>query len=141
MVRWLVVGVVLSAACVDPMAVVLNPLHVINWSPSSGAICVDPSFPIHVTFSDNLEVDTLTPKTFKLLEAAGSVAAQIDYDERVSTAILIPDQALDYARQYTIVVTSGVSGREVGPLPVDLESSCKTIARTGSRTPEPTCQL
>ncbi len=129
-----------AAACVDPLAVVLKPLSVINWEPSSGATCVDARAVVQVTFSDDLDIDTLTAQSFRLVDAAGPVLAELDYDQRVQTASLTPVESLQFGRQYAIMVSEVVSGLEEGPLPADLEARFKTAGRV-SCTPEPLCQL
>jgi hypothetical protein len=122
------------AACADPTSIVIEPLRVINWSPGSGAFCVDVNAAIAATFSDDLVADSLTSESLYVLYAGGTVDAALSYDEAVYTARLTPDEPLSFDTLYTIVATKEIRGREQGRLAVDLEASFLTRARQGCKS-------
>lgn len=124
--KLLVAGAALSnlaLGCAETPTIVVQPLRVINWSPGSGAICVDTGFDVHVTFSDDIVVDTINDQTLQLLDSGGPVAVTSSYDKTTFTVALVPDQALDYGRLYNLVAKTGIEGASQGPLPVELGSS------------------
>ena len=139
-VRVVMVLVASAVACGEPPSVVVQPLRIVNWSPGSGAVCVDPGTRILVTFSDDILLDTLTAENFQLLDSGGGVGGTIGYDKPTFTASLAPATTLDWARLYTVTVKRAVSSSEQGTLPVDVSSSFMTVARVGC-TPGPQCQL
>jgi len=127
-------------ACGEATSVVVQPLRVINWAPSSGAVCVDPGTRILVTFSDDLVATSVTPQSLYLASSSGRLdLGAPQYDKLTQTARLQPTTALDFGRLYTIVVTTAVKGARDGALPVQLESSFETIQRIGC-APGPECQ-
>jgi hypothetical protein len=130
----------LGAGCVDPTAVVIEPLRVINWSPTSGAFCVDVNARISATFSDVLDTATLTADTFYLLSADGRVDATVSYDLAALTAELEPTESLRFDTLYTVVAAQGIRSQEQGGLSVDLDASFQTVARNGC-TPGVECVL
>ncbi len=126
------------AACSQPAAVLIEPLRVLNWSPSPGAICVRTDIAIHATFSASLDESSLSAESFFVQDAGGPLAATIDYDATAQTATLTLQAPLDYEQLYTAVVV-GVRSEEQGVLPVRLESSFQTVARSGC-APAVECQ-
>lgn len=130
----------LTAACVEPPTVVVQPLRVINWAPASGTVCVDVAAEVYVTFSDDILTETLTDESLVLLAAAGPISATQTYDKTSFTARLSPATALDYGTVYTVRATTDVAGGDQGPLPVELESSFQTVGRNGC-APGAECQL
>ncbi len=130
---------VLVTACAEPSTVVIQPLRIINWSPGSGAVCVDPAAQVFVTFSDDLVTTSFGGGAIALRDSDGPVDTTLSYDKPTFTAHLAPVAALDFGRLYTVVVADTVAGTNDGPLPVELSSSFQTVGRTGC-TPAPECQ-
>jgi len=131
-----------AAACAEPPTIVVQPLRVINWSPASGAVCVDVATTrALVTFSDDIEVPSLSADTFRVTTADGTaVATTIGYDKATLTASLSFAATLDFDRVYAIVVGDAVQSAKQGRLGVEVSSSFQTIKRTGC-TPGLQCQL
>jgi hypothetical protein len=127
------------AACSQPASVLIEPLRVLNWAPSPGAICVDVDVAVHATFSTDIDPASLTVDTFVLRNAAGPVAGALDYDPNTFTATFAPTSQLEYAALHTVVVEN-VASAEQGTLPIKLEASFQTIKRTGC-TPDVECAL
>lgn len=130
----------LGAACVDPTSVVIEPLRVINWSPASGAFCVDINAAVSATFSDDLEADSLSAESFYMRDADGNVDTTVTYDAATFTARLQPAAALAFDTLYTVVAAQGIRGRDQGGLAVELDASFQTVARYGC-TPGVECVL
>ena len=126
--------------CTTPTSVVIEPLRVINWSPPSGAFCVGVEANVWITFSDDLEPDSLNADSITLRNSAGPVNTVISYDAPNFTARLAPAATLLYDDLYTVVITEGVSGKEVGNMSVRLEASFQTVARSGC-TPGVECTM
>ena len=129
-----------SAACVDPTSVVIEPLRVINWSPASGAFCVDVNASISATFSDDLVAESVSADSFYLRSADGAVAAAVTYDSATFTAVLQPSGPLLFDTLYTVVAAESIRGQAQGRLSVDLDASFQTVARYGC-TPGVECVL
>jgi hypothetical protein len=134
------VALSLLSACGAPTSVVIEPLRVINWAPSSGAFCVDVNTSIRATFSDDIVAASLSDTTFALRDADGAVTATVQYDQASFTISLKPSAPLRFDRLYTVVAGKGLRGQEDGALPVDLDSSFQTVARSGC-TPGVQCHL
>lgn len=126
------------AACGDPVAV-RGFLSIVNTSPSGGAADLPVDLEVLVTFSEPVEVSSLTPETVYLeTEAEGlPVEATLTYEEDWNTVLLTPSEELSYETGYTLVLTTGVSGATSGALPVAVQSSFATGAddRPSNRAP------
>ncbi len=120
-----------TAGCISPTSIVIEPLWVINWSPAAGSFCIPTDATIFATFSDQVEVDSLTEDSFFLLDSAGNVPAAAAYDEPNFTATLAPTDALAFSTLYTIVAAIGIRSARRGHLPVELSASFQTLARGG----------
>lgn len=120
-----------AAACIEPPVTVVEPLRVINWSPASGAVCVDASAQILVTFSDDIDTETLTGASLQVVDADGPVDATIGYDKTTYTATLTPSSDLTLETLYTVEATTEVTGTQQGPLPADVRSVFETVGRFG----------
>jgi hypothetical protein len=120
------------SGCVEPPTVVVQPLRVINWSPASGSICIDPNATVHVTFSDDLVTTTVTSSAVQLLDAGDTaVAGELDYDSQTFTVSFVPAAALAYGSEYSVAVSESVEGTLQGALLVELRSTFTTIASGG----------
>lgn len=133
------VAAVALGACGQATSVVVQPLRVINWVPSGGAVCVDPNTRVLVTFSDDLVAASVTAQSLYLASSDGPIAGAPQYDKLTQTVRLAPPASLDFGRLYTIVLTTALEGAHEGTLPVQLESSFATVQRTGC-APGPECQ-
>lgn len=120
-----------TAACTSPTSIVIEPLRVINWSPAAGSFCIPTDATIFATFSDNVELDSLTEESFHLLDSAGTVPAAIAYDEPNFTVTLTPTDALAFATVYTIIAATEIRSADMGRLPVQVSASFQTVARGG----------
>ncbi len=140
--RWSVsILLVCCGACAEPPTVVVQPLRVINWSPAGGAVCVDTVTKVLVTFSDDIELSTLTPESLRVVTADGNaVASTLGYDKTTLTASLTFAAPFEFDRVYNIVIDDTVESANQGQLGVELSSSFQTIKRTGC-TRELQCQL
>src|SRR5687767_12024613 len=112
------VGSLGIAGCTQPTSVIIEPLRVVNWSPSNGAFCVDVGTQILITFSDDLDAESITPENIILLDSNGPVSTTITYDQQTFTARVDPMGAdpvatLDFDRLYSVQVQSAVRGKTV----------------------------
>lgn len=137
----LTLAVGLATACLEPPSLVIKPFRVINWAPGSGTICVDTLSEVLVTFSEDLAVGSLTGESLQLVGTDElTVPTEVRYEGSSFTAILTPDEALDFDARYRVVADEALEGAEQGPLAVTLESTFRTIGRLGC-TPVVDCQL
>ncbi len=72
--------------------------------------------PITATFSEPISVTTLNNATFSVINAAGSVAGTIGYDEATQTASFTPAAALAVSTRYTATLGTGITDRAGNPL-------------------------
>ena len=84
-------------------------------SPANGATGVSASVSPTATFSVPLDPSTLTPSTFTLSSAAGSVPATVTYDSTSNTATLTPTVPLAPTTAYTVRLTTAVRGSDGTP--------------------------
>jgi hypothetical protein len=131
-------SLLIALGCTQPTSVIIEPLRVINWSPSAGAFCVDVAAQIRITFSDDLDPASVTADAIVLRDSAGPIAGALTYDAVTFTARFVPDAPLLFETQYTAIVTTGVRGVNVGRMPVDLEAAFMTVPRYGC-TPGVVC--
>jgi hypothetical protein len=81
----------LSGACSDAASIIIEPLRIVNWSPSGGGFCIDVNARVVATFSDDLEADAINAtETFALRDADGVVAAETAYSTGSPSTASIP---------------------------------------------------
>jgi uncharacterized membrane protein YqhA len=91
-----------------------TPPQVLRTNPSDQDEDVDPNIRITATFSKDMDLATINPNTFKLLDSSTltpvPLAARngVTYDELTKVATLIPRAALGNGRRYGATITSGV---------------------------------
>jgi hypothetical protein len=134
----LALGCLLAPGCVEAPTVVLEPLSIISWVPSGGAVCVDSLTTVVVSFSDEVIVETLQDK-IELhkdpVSLSSKVSATPTYDNESYAVTVTPDSALQPSTTYWILVKAGITGVVAEPLPVDLHSKFTTIDSTGCLPP------
>lgn len=125
------IGIIAAAACTNPTSIILEPLRVINWSPGSGSFCIETDLTLYVTFSDDVQSETLTTESLYLRDVEAVVPTTLTYDEVNYTARLVPGDLLAYDTLYTVVATTDIRSAEAGRLPVELAATFRTVPRLG----------
>ena len=93
---------------------------------------MDPDVVVRVSFSDDLDVSTVTADSLSLLDVNEAViASNTVYDAVTFTTALTPDAPLAFGAQYTIRLTPDIAGTTQGALPLQLVSAFEVIARQG----------
>ncbi len=126
-----VLGVMANVACVQPESIVLEPLRIVNWAPASATTCVDTDVDILVTFSSDLDPNSLTGDSLELINAEGRVSTTITYDPDTYTVTLTPDENLAYDTLFAVRAQTGITTIDADNLPVNLDSSFQTTGRLG----------
>jgi hypothetical protein len=92
-------------------------------TPADGAVSIDSSAKVTVTFTEPMDVTTITTGTFVLLDQEGTaVPAAVSYNVSTMTATLTPTTVLIDATTYSATVkggSSGVRNASGTPLPDD----------------------
>ena len=81
-------------------------------SPTNGATGISPTTNVEATFSEAMDADTLTPRTFTLTKQGSTspLEATVSYDGANKKATLDPTSDLEANTPYTARVTGGPSG-------------------------------
>lgn len=83
-----------------------TPPTVSSTIPANGATDVAINSPIRVTFSEVMDVATITTSTFIVVNGGTNVSGTVSYSG--TTAIFTPSSNLDRSTTYTIMITTGV---------------------------------
>ncbi|MCP4091781.1 MAG: Ig-like domain-containing protein [Gammaproteobacteria bacterium] len=84
-----------------------TPPEVTSMTPAPGATGVSTGIVISVTFSEQLNADTLDSDTF-FISASPPLNASVSYDAGTSTATMTPEIPLNSASTYTVFLTTGI---------------------------------
>jgi uncharacterized protein DUF4082/Big-like domain-containing protein len=87
-----------------------TPPTVSSISPSNGSSNVAVAAPLSVTFSEALDLNSVSASTIKLLRGATLLTANVTYNAATRTATVTPTAALSNSTSYTISVVGGTSG-------------------------------
>lgn len=91
-----------------------------TWTnPAMGAQNVPTHTLVALTFEQDMDPRTLTPKTFYLLQGATRLAGRLQYIATGKMAIFHPDMPLRPGTTYTATVTTGLRDTSGHPLPAD----------------------
>lgn len=102
-------------------------LTILETSPGDGATNVAVNTIVAVTFSEEMDSQSITQATFFVSGPLGPIAGTITYGGTVAT--FTPDQALAFETTYEITVTTGVRDRAGNHLVADYTSTFSTIAQ------------
>ncbi len=100
--------------------------RVVRTAPMRYATDVPLSVSIIVVFSEPVDGNTITPETFRLLHDGDPVEGTRQLREDGLGAELIPAEVLQYASNYTIVVTAGVLDLDGNPLEQEVRATFMT---------------
>jgi N-acetylglucosamine-6-sulfatase len=97
--------------------------RVTSTVPKANATAVSPTTNVTATFSEDMNVDTITGQTFKLFKKGTTTktGATVTYDAITDTATLDPTSSLEGGVTYKAVVTTGA--KDVAGNPLDQNSS------------------
>lgn len=118
----------LLAGCGDPV-VVADYLTVINISPSHGALGVDPSADVLITFNSGLDETSLTDRVTLIDSTSSVVPTTAEYIAEDFTVALRPDGPLVTATTYTLSLSAGIVG-DYGELLASVRSEFTTAGGT-----------
>lgn len=118
----------LLAGCGDPV-VVADYLTIINISPSHGAVGVDPSSDILVTFNSGLDETSLTDRVVLSDSTQSVVPTTAEYIAEDFTVALRPDGPLVTGTTYTLTLVAGIVG-DYGDLLANVRSEFTTAGAT-----------
>jgi N,N-dimethylformamidase beta subunit-like, C-terminal/Domain of unknown function (DUF4082)/Malectin domain/Bacterial Ig-like domain len=93
-----------------------GPLGVVSTTPAAYATGVPRTTTIAAEFTRNVDSSTLTPSTFQVTSAAGAVSGTISYNAGTQTATFTPSAALDYNKNYSVLLTTGIRASDGVPL-------------------------
>ncbi len=87
-----------------------SPPTVISTSPAAGATGVSPTAPITVTFSEAMDVSTITAAniTLKVTSSGAAVPGTVTYNAATRVATFTPNAPLAQTTGYTLTVSSAV---------------------------------
>ncbi len=119
------------------MIVRYSQVHVQSVSPTNGALDVPVGVTISVTFSHNMNSQTIRTDTFKLMDGSNDIAGTITFPD-ASTAIFSPDTDLEYGKTYTVVLTTDVQDIADNPLESEYSWSFETNLSAGTSPDKPT---
>jgi type IV pilus assembly protein PilY1 len=88
-----------------------------STSPINGATGVATGT-VSITFSEPVDQTTLTSATIIVKQSATIITGSLGYDEASATVSFVPTTAFDYAKDYTVTVTTGVkdlAGNNLSP--------------------------
>lgn len=108
----------------------LTPPTVNTTSITNGATDVAVNSAISVTFSEVLDVSTITTSTFTLSGPSGLVAGTVTFNTATNTATFTPSTALAYNTTYTATITTGVKDLMGNPLASNYSWGFTTVAAT-----------
>lgn len=112
-------------AC-TPELVAVEALSVIHVAPSHGSTGVAVDSTLAVTFSAELDTDTLTEATLLLQDEDGTVPTDLSYEAGSFTVYVTPQGDLTADAAHELVVTDAVGSVELGALPATLRSGFDT---------------
>jgi len=114
-------------------AIVPEPLGILQWSPTPGAVCVSVDATIQAVFSSDVDDSTLTEDSFYLQDDLGqAITVDRPYNTVSFTGTLIPDQPLAFDALYTATATTAVGGSgNVGALSTVFSTTFRTVPRQG----------
>ncbi|MDN3688878.1 DUF4082 domain-containing protein [Cyclobacterium jeungdonense] len=110
---------------------------VISSSPLNEATQVDETANVNVSFSEAIDLNTLSDVTFQLLDGGSPVTASITYDIANHTATLNPSISLNYSTTYT----GRIKGGETDPRIKDLAGNALVADFEWSFTTRPSPPL
>ena len=127
MKKFLFVGLLILVGCEDSNAVYVEHLAIVNINPSHGAVGIGYTTDLTVTFSDVLDISTVSSATVCLTTETAPppdlatpcgtgtpVAATVTYDAATLSARLLPAQPLLPDERYTLHLTTAIAGAESG---------------------------
>ncbi|MHB8120881.1 MAG: Ig-like domain-containing protein [Desulfuromonadaceae bacterium] len=76
-------------------------------SPTKGATGVATGT-VSITFSEPVDQTTLTSATFSVKQGTTTITGSIGYDEASATASFVPTAGFDYAKDYTVAISTGI---------------------------------
>ena len=88
-----------------------TPPTITGVVPANNATNISLYKPITATFSEPISVTTLNAANFTLINAAGSAAGAIAYDEATRTALFTPAAPLTVSTRYTATLGTGITDR------------------------------
>ena len=133
-------GSCLLTGCEDRDAVFVEQLAIVNINPSHGAVGIGYDTDITVTFSDVLDVSTVTsanmcltadsappPDATSPCSTGTPVPATVTYDAQTASARLVPTDDLLPDERYTLHLTPALASPETGALAAPVSASFRTI--------------
>lgn len=128
------------AGCEESNAVLVEHLAIVNINPSHGAVGIGYDTDVTVTFSDVLDVSTISTASMCLTSdtapppdaanpcgSGAPVTASVTYDAATLSARLTPATPLLPDERYTLHLTPAISGVKAGSLPAIVSASFRTI--------------
>jgi len=108
--------------------IAVEALSIIHVAPSHGSSGVAVDATLAVTFSAELDVDSLSDVTLFVEDEDGPVAAELSYEAGSYTVYVTPKAELAADAEHALVITDGVQAVELGALPATVRSSFDTSA-------------
>jgi len=103
--------------------------------PTDGAIDVEATYPISVTFSEAMDEGTITADNFIVGADSSTVSGTLSYDRDSMTALFVPDVGLSQSTIYTVTITTGITNAAGNPLAQNYVFSFTTWGPVSSGKP------
>jgi len=103
--------------------------------PTDGAIDVEATYPISVTFSEAMDEGTITADNFIVGADSSTVSGTLSYDRDSMTALFVPDVGLSQSTVYTVTITTGITNAAGNPLAQNYVFSFTTWGPTSVNPP------
>jgi hypothetical protein len=123
----------LGVHCATAEVDVLLPLVVVNIGPSHGALGIDPSTSVVVTFSKPLDAASVTSTSCRLapLDGAGvplaAVTADLALSDDAQTLVLTPAAPLAASTRHRLTLTSALTDVDATQLAAEVTAEFTTL--------------
>ncbi len=126
----LLVPIAFLAACGSPDSIV-TVLSITSVVPAGGAVSVSRDAAVVVSFSEPLDVETITEDSAVLETLAGTaVDVEHTWDEDLWALIMTPLEPLDDATDFGLILGEDLEGTFSGGLPKPVISNFQTVTST-----------
>jgi len=132
----LLVPIAFLAACGSPDGIV-TVLSVTSVVPAGGAVSVSRDAAVVVSFSEPLDVETISEDSAILETLAGTpVDVERTWDEDAWALVMTPLEPLDHATDFGLILGEELEGTDSGGLPKPVITTFQTVTSTlGDNTP------
>lgn len=114
------------SSCGEASVKIPEQLTVVYVAPHHGAVNVSVSSTIEVGFNGELEGDSITDKSIKLLAGSTTIPTEKLIDNGKGVITIVPESVLPTATQLEIVIGEDLKGTKLGTLGQTVRSRFRT---------------